>query len=374
MAEPTKEETTQLFKRLRHQAANKVCFDCKSSNPSWASIPHGIYLCLQCSGVHRNLGVHLSFVRSTQMDTWTWHQLRCMQVGGNANASAWFRDHSVTSEDANTKYSSRGAQTYRAHIEKSASKLDRKLGTQLFEKEKNEDAGEEKDFFDASVAEAANSGADKPVAKAMPAAASLSKPKGELTASLSSSTGGAAPGGKKIGGGIGKKGGLGKKKVGGLGKKKAGGLGGVKKVDKNFDELEKKVTAEDKEREDHGDTAAAADETVRSVSSRLKYQESTTKRDMSRMDEVKREQAERLGMGMGRATTNKAVFSHSSSAAVQKIDTGEEEKEQTRSGFLDREPRGFDSMTFGAGGGGSGSPYDGNDDFFNSFEGRSGGR
>lgn len=45
----------------------QMCFDCKSTNPSWASIPHGIYLCLQCSGVHRNLGVHLSFVRSTQV-------------------------------------------------------------------------------------------------------------------------------------------------------------------------------------------------------------------------------------------------------------------------------------------------------------------
>ena len=54
----------------------------------------------------------------TQMDSWTWHQLRCMQAGGNAAATAWFRDHNVDSEDANAKYSSRGAQLYRAHIER----------------------------------------------------------------------------------------------------------------------------------------------------------------------------------------------------------------------------------------------------------------
>lgn len=110
-------DTRRRLLQLQKIGANKKCIDCGAPNPQWATPKFGAFICLECAGIHRGLGVHISFVRSITMDQFKPEELLRMEKGGNEPLTEWFKSHNIDLSLAQkVKYDNPVAEDYKEKL------------------------------------------------------------------------------------------------------------------------------------------------------------------------------------------------------------------------------------------------------------------
>ena len=79
-----------LMKKYLSRPENQLCADCKRPSPTWASLNIGVFVCIKCSGCHREIGVHITKIKSVELDLWPSKSLTDFAKINNEIANAYW--------------------------------------------------------------------------------------------------------------------------------------------------------------------------------------------------------------------------------------------------------------------------------------------
>ena len=79
-----------VINELLKKPENKYCADCKKTSPTWASVNLGVFVCINCSGCHREIGVHITKIRSVNLDVWPKEILNNFKLINNQIANKYW--------------------------------------------------------------------------------------------------------------------------------------------------------------------------------------------------------------------------------------------------------------------------------------------
>ena len=104
---------------------NSDCVDCGESNPEWASINNGVFLCTKCAEIHKTYGMSVSLVRSLKTEEWSDNQLLYLLKGGNNNYKNNLQEFNIdiSSATPELRYKSKAAAYYRRYLKNEVDRI-----------------------------------------------------------------------------------------------------------------------------------------------------------------------------------------------------------------------------------------------------------